>query len=77
MLKKYYESQPKEKPQKKLTQYFVSALLILIIFSGCATTAKYEAILNTWVGADVNNLIGSWGAPSEEYSMPNGNKMYT
>ncbi len=56
---------------------FIAIALFIIVASGCATTAKYEAILNTWVGADVNVLIGSWGPPSDEYSMPNGNKMYT
>jgi len=61
----------------KLLNFISVALLFIIIVSACASTAKYEAILNTWIGADVNNLIASWGPPSEEYSMPNGNKMYT
>ena len=29
------------------------------------------------MGHDVNELITSWGPPRNEYTMPNGNKMYT
>ena len=45
--------------------------------SGCATTGKYETVLQSWVGNDVNHLIASWGPPTSEYRMPNGNVMYT
>jgi len=51
-------------------------IIALTIFS-CATTAKYEQRIKTWMGHDVNELITSWGPPSNVYTMPNGNKMYT
>ncbi len=50
---------------------------ITLSINSCATTSKYTAKLNTWIGHDVNELITSWGPPSNEYTMPNGNKMYT
>jgi hypothetical protein len=59
------------------------AFFIIIAFSinSCASlfpsTEKYTAIINTWNGSDVNRLITSWGPPSDVYTMPNGNKMYT
>ena len=53
------------------------ALAVALALSGCATTGKYEKILGSWIGNDVNNLITSWGPPSNEYIMPNGNKMLT
>lgn len=45
--------------------------------TSCATTGNYEEALQSWVGQDVNRLINSWGPPSDEYGMPNGNTVYT
>ena len=59
-----------------VTRSVVLGIFSLVILS-CASTAKYEEILNSWMGSDVNDLIGCWGPPSDEYTMPNGNKMYT
>ena len=49
-------------------------LLMIILMSGCATTAKYEAKLNTWVGASEDSLIASWGVPDMVYNMTDGKK---
>lgn len=59
---------------------FLHSLILVIstmIICSCATTAKYETKLNTWLGHDINELITAQGYPSNEYTMPNGNKMYT
>lgn len=42
--------------------------------SGCATVAKYEAKLNTWVGASEDALISAWGVPDKVYQMRDGKK---
>lgn len=55
---------------KKITYIFVMLMLV----SGCATTAKYEAKLNTWVGASEDSLIASWGIPDKTYDMRDGKK---
>lgn len=39
-------------------------LTIALSLSGCATTANYEKILNTWVGSSAESLVEAWGAPS-------------
>lgn len=58
--------------------YRFSAIIIIAIgLNSCATTANYSEKIKTWVGHDVNELITSWGPPSDVYTMPNGNKMYT
>lgn len=49
-------------------------LLLCVVLSGCATTAKYEAKLNTWIGASEDSLISSWGVPDKEYQMGGGKK---
>jgi hypothetical protein len=54
---------------------FLIAFLLLV--SGCATTANYQVMINTWIGHDQNDLISSWGPPNQTYRMPNGNVMFT
>ena len=34
---------------------------------GCATTANYEKVLNSWVGSQESALVSSWGPPSSVY----------
>jgi hypothetical protein len=46
----------------------------LLVLSSCATTAKYEKKLQSWVGSSEEQLIMSWGVPSQTYQMPNGGK---
>jgi hypothetical protein len=55
---------------KKLIYLFVMVMLV----SGCATTAKYESKLNTWIGASEDSLIASWGVPDKTYEMRDGKK---
>jgi hypothetical protein len=38
---------------------------------------KISAVLNSWIGSDINDLIMKWGSPNGEYKMPNGNIIYT
>lgn len=49
-------------------------LLFCVGLSGCASTAKYEAKLNTWIGASENSLIASWGVPDKTYNLSDGKK---
>lgn len=55
---------------KKLIYLFVLAILL----SGCATTAKYETTLNTWIGVSEDSLIASWGVPHKTYNLSDGKK---
>jgi hypothetical protein len=38
-----------------------------LILAGCATTANYEKMLDTWVGAPELELVRSWGPPIRSY----------
>lgn len=49
-------------------------LLLCLGLCGCASTAKYEAKLNTWVGASEGALIASWGVPDKVYNMLDGKR---
>ena len=41
--------------------------IVVAILSACATTANYEEILNSWVGAEEVDLIRKWGPPQQSY----------
>ena len=47
-------------------------IALVVIFAGCATTANYEKILNTWMGTHVDNLISSWGPPQGSFKLSDG-----
>ncbi len=49
----------------------LSCLAILLLISSCATTANYETILNSWVGAPVDTLVSSWGPPQSSFPLSN------
>ncbi len=51
-------------------------MLVILLTAGCATTAKYEALLNEWVQQDINQLIDEWGYPHNSLKLPNGNTVY-
>jgi hypothetical protein len=51
------------------------AFLALSLLSSCATTAGYEAMLNTWVGDSEDNLVSKWGPPQSSYPLSNGGRV--
>jgi hypothetical protein len=50
-------------------------ILVLLLLAGCATTAGYEKVLNTWVGQSADRLISSWGAPANSTQLSNGGRV--
>lgn len=49
-------------------------VLLAILFSfGCATTAKYQARVDTWEGRDSDTLLKTWGRPDAVEKQSNGN----
>ena len=42
-------------------------IFIVITLSACATTAGYEKVLNSWVGAQEIDLVRRWGPPVQSY----------
>lgn len=55
----------------------ISIIFILLSIAGCATTANYEKILQTYVGHDADELVTNWGPPANSYEMKNGSKVIT
>ncbi len=60
------------KPRSRLA---LACLAMLI--AGCATGGGFQNLMNSWVGNDVKNTIMAWGATSDVFTLPNGNRMYT
>jgi hypothetical protein len=51
----------------------VGAIAILGDFLGaCATTAGYEAVLNTWIGDTSDHLVAVWGVPQQSFRTSDG-----
>ncbi|UTH73094.1 hypothetical protein [Chromobacterium sp. IIBBL 290-4] len=56
----------------------LGALLIIAgLLAGCATQQGYSQKVMRWQGRDVNEMLATWGAPSKQLTMPNGNILYT
>src|SRR6266851_5288976 len=54
----------------------VIASLLMVSCGGTTSPKKtYGDKLTTWIGADVNALLRSWGPPTQTFPMPNGNTM--
>lgn len=52
-------------------------LSIIFLLAGCATTAKYERMLDSWIGAPERELIYAWGVPIRSYSVDANLKFLT
>lgn len=52
------------------TRFFSLALFL----GGCATSANYEKILNSWVGAYDSQLVSAWGPPQNSYISNDGKR---
>lgn len=55
-------------------QIFI-VLLVVLLLSSCATTAKYKAVLDTWIGHHYDSLLSSWGPPTSTADLSNGGKV--
>lgn len=44
---------------------------VAIFLSGCAT-ARFNEMVNTWIGHHTDELLGKWGAPSNVIQLSNG-----
>lgn len=53
-----------------------TALALLVgVLSACATTEKFEAILNSYTGRPEAELISGWGPPQSSYQLGDGSKV--
>lgn len=53
---------------------WIGALVVTVTLAGCATTANYARVAQSWVGANETDLLRAWGAPQYTYPLPNGDR---
>ena len=53
-----------------MRQLFAGAILLLCV--GCATQAKYQQYVNSFVGQNADSLYAVWGAPLRSAPLPDG-----
>ena len=51
------------------------SIAAVVLLAGCATTANYDKVLQSWIGADVDSLVASWGVPVGSFPTANGGKI--
>lgn len=67
--------------QKRLLHYFIKYLSVIVLLAsvliaGCATTAKYRAILNQWQGQTIESFVKMWGYPDRTMSLDKNQTAY-
>lgn len=55
----------------------ILVILLALLATACATTARYEEILKSWVGSSESELVSSWGPPTSFYEAQDGARMLT
>ena len=50
----------------------LAAATLAVFLSACATTAGYEAVLNTWIGDTSDHLVSAWGIPAQTFQQSDG-----
>ncbi len=62
-------------PLGRVRQARNSLLLVPMLLVGCATSAGYQAILQSWIGDNTDHLVSVWGAPQQEYPLRGGGRV--
>lgn len=59
----------------KLMKTRATVVALYIVVVGCATTEKYEKVLEAWIGAHSDELVAAWGPPQSVYTFSGGRKV--
>jgi hypothetical protein len=54
---------------------YLLLVIAALLFSSCATTANYERILSSWVGAPADKLVVRWGPPQNSFPLSDGGRV--
>jgi len=54
----------------------VILFLTLLMIAGCATEARFEMIMGSWVGATLDEFKKAYGEPKEVFLGTNGNRVF-
>lgn len=51
-------------------------IVLSLVMTACATTAKYRAILDQWHGQTIDNFMQMWGYPNKTLKLDNNQTAY-
>jgi hypothetical protein len=54
----------------------LTILLVALSLTGCVTPEMMNQNMNSWMGADANDLIAAWGPPSSTMSDGQGGQIF-
>jgi hypothetical protein len=54
---------------------WIPAMVVSMALAGCATTANYEQITQSWMGATESDLIRGWGPPQHTVALAEGHRL--
>jgi hypothetical protein len=52
-----------------------ATVALAVALAACASTANYQKLMDSLKGTDVNEVLRSWGPPTQTVPMPNGNRL--
>jgi hypothetical protein len=53
----------------------IRLLLVLLFISGCASTAKFEAKMNGFLGQPESRVVSAYGPPQSIYTLADGSRV--
>lgn len=59
--------------RRSLSRIFAVALMALV--TACTMAPPYSDLLQGWVGRDVDELVGKWGAPDRQFERADGSRV--
>lgn len=62
---------------KRFYLKIVGTLSVILFLTACASTQKYDQMLNGWVGKPESALLKTWGAPSARKINADGSQVIT
>lgn len=75
MLKVLLKRSERVATERTMRLSFLCSLLVICL-SACATTRRYESMVDSWNGKSAAQLITEWGAPSEVKTLADNTKSY-
>jgi hypothetical protein len=63
-------------------KYFINIILLMVfnifilLLSGCATSANFKKMVNSWHDKSAQDLVHVWGYPSDIITAPDNLKVY-
>lgn len=58
--------------RRNMSHRIIAAFGLALVLVACATTGNYDKMLQTWIGAPIDELVASWGPPDSSHTATEG-----